>query len=131
MTTDQYSQLVNAQYGRNNLGESILAALRAIGKDPGNVSLGGTRSWTTFTAAAIRRRWSWPAGEPPAGATGAGRGRRSRRSRSHPGSGVRLHGGGVGPHRGVLRTGELLTTWTQLSHRVTFQQGSALGTPLS
>jgi SAM-dependent methyltransferase len=40
MTTDQYSHLVNAQYGRHNLGESILAALRAIGKDPGNVTLG-------------------------------------------------------------------------------------------
>jgi hypothetical protein len=40
MRADQYSQLVNAQYGRHNLVESILAALRAIGKDPGNVTLG-------------------------------------------------------------------------------------------
>lgn len=39
MTNDQLSQLINAQYGRNNLIESILEALRTIGKTPGNVTL--------------------------------------------------------------------------------------------
>src|SRR5262245_12704332 len=36
---DQYSQLINAQYGRDDLVTSILVALRDIGKDPGNVTL--------------------------------------------------------------------------------------------
>jgi SAM-dependent methyltransferase len=130
MTTDQYSQLVNAQYGRNNLGESILAALRAIGKDPGNVSLGDLAPLDHFHGG------GYPATLELA-----------RRANLQPGQRVLDVGGGLGgPARTLAaefdctvvvldlteefcRTGELLTTWTQLSHRVTFQQGSALALP--
>lgn len=130
MTADQYSHLVNAQYGRNNLGDSILAALRAIGKDPGNVTLGDLAPLDHFHGG------GYPATLELA-----------RRANLQPGQRVLDVGGGLGgPARTLAtefgctvtvldlteefcRAGEVLTTWTRLSHRVTFQQGSALALP--
>jgi ubiquinone/menaquinone biosynthesis C-methylase UbiE len=130
MMTDQYSQLVNAQYGRNNLIESILEALRAIGKDPGNVTLGDLAPLDHFHGG------GYPATLELA-----------RLANLRPDQQVLDVGGGLGgPARTLAaefgctvtvvdlaeefcRAGEALTTWTKLSHRVTFRQGSALALP--
>ena len=130
MTADQYSHWVNAQYGRNNLAESILAALRTIGKDPGNVTLGDLAPLDHFHGG------GYPATLELA-----------RRANLQPGQRVLDVGGGLGgPARTLAaefgctvtvvdlteefcRAGEVLTTWTHLSHRVTFQPGSALTLP--
>jgi hypothetical protein len=79
MTVDQYSQLVNAQYGRHHLGESILAALRAIGKDPGT---------SRKVASPISRASSTGLDCPVAGERGAGL------ARDIPGSQPRYGAGG-------------------------------------
>lgn len=130
MTVDQYSQLVNAQYGRHNLGESILAALRAIGKAPENVTLRDLAPLDHFHGG------GYPATLELA-----------RLANLQPGQRVLDVGGGLGgPARTLAaafgcmvtvldlteefcRAGEMLTAWTHLSHRVTFQQGSALELP--
>jgi ubiquinone/menaquinone biosynthesis C-methylase UbiE len=130
MTVDHYSQLVNAQYGRHNLSTSILAALRAIGKDPGNVTLGDLAPLDHFHGGGYAATLEL-----------------ARRANLQPGQQVLDVGGGIGgPARTLAaefgctvtvldlteefcRTGELLTTWTKLSHRVTFQQGNALALP--
>jgi SAM-dependent methyltransferase len=130
MMTDQYSQLVNAQYGRNNLMESILEALRAIGKDPGNITLEDMAPLDHFHGG------GYPATLELA-----------RLANLQPDQQVLDVGGGLGgPARTLAaefgcmvtvvdlaeefcRAGEALTTWTKLSHRVTFQQGSALTLP--
>jgi ubiquinone/menaquinone biosynthesis C-methylase UbiE len=130
MTGDQYSQLVNAQYGRANLSTSILAALQAIGKGPGNVTLADLAPLDHYHGG------GYPATLELA-----------RRANLQPGQQVLDVGGGIGgPARTLAaefgctvtvldlteefcRTGELLTTWTNLSHQVTFQQGNALALP--
>jgi ubiquinone/menaquinone biosynthesis C-methylase UbiE len=130
MTTDQYSQLVNAQYGRNNLVESIREALRAIGKDPGNVTLEDLSPLDHFHGG------GYPATLELA-----------RLANIQPGQRVLDVGGGLGgPARTLAaefgctvtvvdlaeefcRAGEVLTAWTNLGHRVTFQHGSALALP--
>ncbi len=130
MTVDQYSELVNAQYGRPNLGASILAALRAISKDPGNVTLADLAPLDHFHSGGYAATLEL-----------------ARRANLQPGQRVLDVGGGIGgPARTLAaefgctvtvldlteefcRTGELLTAWTKLSHRVTFQQGNALALP--
>ncbi len=130
MTVEHYSELVNAQYGRHNLSTSILAALRAIGKDPGNVTLRDLAPLDHYHGG------GYPATLELA-----------RRANLQPGQRVLDVGGGLGgPARTLAaefgctvtvldlteefcRTGELLTTWTNLSHQVTFQQGNALALP--
>jgi len=130
MTVDHYSQLVNAQYGRHNLSTSILAALRTIGKDPGNVTLGDLAPLDHFHGGGYAATLEL-----------------ARRANLQPGQQVLDVGGGIGgPARTLAaefgctvtvldlteefcRTGEVLTTWTNLSHRVTFQQGNALALP--
>ena len=122
--------MVNAQYGRHNLGASIVTALRAIGKDPGNVTLGDLAPLDHFHGG------GYPATLELA-----------RRANLQPGQRVLDVGGGLGgPARTMAaefgctvtvldlteefcRTGELLTAWTKLRHRVTFQQGNALALP--
>jgi ubiquinone/menaquinone biosynthesis C-methylase UbiE len=130
MTTHQYSQLVNAQYGRNNLVESILEALRDIGKDPGNVTMGDLAPLDHFHGGGYPSTLEL-----------------ARLANLRPDQRVLDVGGGLGgPARTLAaefgctvtvvdlaeefcRAGEALTTWTNLSHRVTFQQGSALALP--
>jgi SAM-dependent methyltransferase len=130
MTTDQYSQLVNAQYGRDNLIESILAALQAIGKDAGNVTLGDLAPLDHFHGGGYQATLELAC-----------------RANLQPGQRVLDMGGGIGgPARTLAtefgcrvtvvdlteefcRAGEALTAWTNLSHLVTFQQGDALALP--
>jgi SAM-dependent methyltransferase len=130
MTTDQYSQLVNAQYGRNNLIESILEALRAIGKRPENITLEDLAPLDHFHGG------GYPATLELA-----------RLANLKPDQRVLDVGGGLGGPARTLAAefgctvavvdlaeefcsaGEAITTWTNLSHRVTFQQGSALALP--
>jgi SAM-dependent methyltransferase len=129
-TTDQYSQLINAQYGRNNLIGSILESLGAIGKDPGNVTLGDLAPLDHFHGG------GYPATLELA-----------RLANLQPGQRVLDVGGGLGgPARTLAvefgcavtvvdlaeefcRAGEALTAWTNLSQHVTFRQGSALALP--
>jgi ubiquinone/menaquinone biosynthesis C-methylase UbiE len=130
MTTDQYSQLVNAQYGRIDLVESIVEALRAIGKDPGNVTLGDLAPLDHFHGGGYQATLEL-----------------ARLANLQPGQRVLDVGGGLGgPARTLAaeigctvtvvdlaeefcRAGEVLTTWTNLTHWVTFQRGSALALP--
>jgi sarcosine/dimethylglycine N-methyltransferase len=130
MTTDQYSQLVNAQYGRNDLAESIVEALRAISKDPGNVTLGDLGPLDHFHGGGYQATLEL-----------------ARLANLRPGQLVLDVGGGLGgPARTLAaefgctvmvvdlaeefcRAGETLTTWTKLTHQVTFRQGSALALP--
>jgi SAM-dependent methyltransferase len=130
MTTDKYPQLVNAQYSRNNLIESIREALRAVGKDSGNVTLGDLAPLDHFHGG------GYPATLELA-----------RLANLQPGQQMLDVGGGLGgPARTLAaefgctvtvldlaeefcRAGEVITTWTNLTHRVTFQQGTALALP--
>jgi SAM-dependent methyltransferase len=130
MKNDRYSQLVNAQYGRNNLIERILEALRAIGKDHGNVTLEDLAPLDHFHGGGYQATLEL-----------------ARRANIQPDQRVLDVGGGIGgPARTLAaefgctvtvvdvteefcRIGEALTAWTSLSHRVTFQQGDALALP--
>jgi SAM-dependent methyltransferase len=130
MTANQYQLAINAQYGRHSLGESILAALRTIGKDPKNVTLEDLAPLDHFHSG----------GYPATLAL-------ARLANLQPGQRVLDVGGGLGgPARtlaaefGCLvtvlditaefcRAGELLTALTGLTDQVTFQQGNALALP--
>jgi sarcosine/dimethylglycine N-methyltransferase len=129
-TTDQYSQLINAQYGRNNLTESIQEALRAIGKDPENVTYGDLSPLDHFHGGGYQATLEL-----------------ARLANLQPGQRVLDVGGGLGGPARTLAVefgctvtvvdlaeefclaGEALTTWTNLSKQVTFRQGSALALP--
>jgi ubiquinone/menaquinone biosynthesis C-methylase UbiE len=130
MTTDLYSQLVNAQYGRNNLMESILEALLAIGKDPGKITLedlapldhfhgGGYQATLELARLANLQPDQWVLD------VGGGLGGPARTLAAEFGCTVTV----VDLAEEFCRAGEALTTWTNLTHRVTFQQGSALALP--
>jgi SAM-dependent methyltransferase len=130
MMTNEYSKLVNAQYGRNNLIQSILLALRDIGKDPGNVTLedlapldhfhGGGYSATLELA----RRANLQTGQQVLD-VGGGLGGPARTLATEFGCTVTV----VDLTEEFCRAGETLTAMTNLSHRVTFQQGDALALP--
>jgi SAM-dependent methyltransferase len=130
MTTDQYSHLVNAQYGRNNLIEAILGAMREIGKDPANITLGDLAPLDHFHGGGYQATLEL-----------------ARRANLQPGQRALDVGGGLGgPARTLAvefgcvvtvvditeefcRAGEALTAWTNLSNLVTFQQGDAMALP--
>jgi sarcosine/dimethylglycine N-methyltransferase len=130
MTTDQYPQLVNAQYGRTNLIESIQEALRAIGKDPGNITLADLAPLDHFHGGGYQAtlelaRLANIQPDQQVLDVGGGLGGPARTLASEFGCTVTV----VDLAEEFCRAGEVLTTWTNLTHRVTFQRGSALHLP--
>ena len=130
MTTDQYSKLVNAQYGRNNLIDSILTALRDIGKDPDNITLEDLAPLDHFHGGGyqatleLARLANLQPGQQALD-VGGGLGGPARTLASEFGCAVTV----VDFTEEFCRAGEALTAWTNLSHRVTFQHGDALSLP--
>ena len=132
MDKTYHSELVNEHYGRRDLGTAFLEALRANGKDPDNVSYQDLAMADNFHSRGKDATLEL-----------------ARMAELRPGQSVLDVGGGVGGPARVLaaefdcmvtvldlteefcRVGEMLTTRTGLSDKVTFKVGSALDMPFS
>ncbi len=130
MDRTQLSRSVNEQYGLNDLGAAFIEALRAEGKDPDNLSYQDLTKADHFHSRGKEATLEL-----------------ARMADLRPGQLVLDVGGGIGGPARVLaaefgcvvtvldlteeycRVGEMLTTRTGLSDKVTFKVGNALDMP--
>jgi SAM-dependent methyltransferase len=130
MATDKYAKSVNEQYGVRGLGTAILDGLRALGKDPDNISYTDLSSVDHFhTRGMEATRDLAQMADLRAGQrvvdVGGGFGGAARVLAAEFGCDVTV----LDLTEEFCLVGEMLTARTGLSDRVTFKVGNALDMP--